>query len=77
MKVKRVGVPYSTISRCITKDTTMEVVEFMVHPLASIMGNPSLFNKDYQTRILLCSCVWIGSIQVWVGKSCTTLPYMT
>ena len=38
MKVMRVGVPYSTISICLTKDTTMEVVDLMVHPLASIVG---------------------------------------
>ena len=26
---------------------------------------------------IMLLCVWIGSIQVWVGKSCSTLPYMT
>ena len=34
----KVGVPYSTISRCKTKDITLEVVDLMVHPLASIVG---------------------------------------
>ena len=29
---------YSFISRCITRDTTMEVVDLLVHPLASIMA---------------------------------------
>ena len=47
---------YSTISICKTRDTTMEVVDLMVHCLASITGNNSTL-KNYKSKdplMLMC-----------------------